>query len=403
MSRPLVKIGDVCALMTGGTPKTSIQEYYNGGTVPWIVSGDIHKEEIYDCAKRITELAVEKSNARYLPKDSVLIALNGQGKTRGKVALLRIEGATCNQSIVSINPNDKNELSSDYLFYYLKSQYQQIRNITGDRDRAGLNMPLIRGIEIPLPPIFEQERIAVILNKADTIRRKRLQSIKHADDYLHATFLDMIGDPVCNPKGWEIKKLKDISTSILNGTTPKGGSKVYVDQGILFFRSQNIWRNRILLDDVAYIDNETHRRMKKSSLENKDILITKTGRINTENSSLGRAAMFLGQDNSANINGHVYLIRLQQNILHEYVLYILTTDEYREYIRDVCVGGIDKRQINKGHLEEFPIIFPPIELQHRFATIIESVERQKQLLQKQQLEIDTLFASLTQRAFRGEL
>ena len=95
MSWPLVKVGELCNLMTGGTPKTTIPEYYENGTVPWIVSGDIHKGEIFDCNKRITELAVEKSNARFLPKNSVLIALNGQGKTRGTVALLRISHATC--------------------------------------------------------------------------------------------------------------------------------------------------------------------------------------------------------------------------------------------------------------------------------------------------------------------
>jgi type I restriction enzyme S subunit len=213
----------------------------------------------------------------------------------------------------------------------------------------------------------------------------------------------MFGDPVRNPKEWEVKKLKEISINILNGTTPNGGSQVYVKDGIVFFRSQNVWKNRLLLDDVAYIDDETHLKMRKSSLRNKDILITKTGRINTENSSLGRAAIFVGKDNSANINGHVYLIRLKKGPVHEFVLYILTTDEYREYIRKVCVGGIDKRQINKEHLEEFPIIFPPLDLQHRFATLFEFIEKQKDHHRAQLAELDHLFSSLQHRAFRGEL
>jgi type I restriction enzyme S subunit len=85
------------------------------------------------------------------------------------------------------------------------------------------------------------------------------------------------------------------------------------------------------------------------------------------------------------------------------VLYILTMDEYREYIRRVCVGGIDKRQINKEHLEAFPIIFPPLDLQRRFATIAELVERQKNRLRIHMAELDTLIAALTQRAFRGDL
>ena len=213
----------------------------------------------------------------------------------------------------------------------------------------------------------------------------------------------MFGDPINNTMGWKLERLKDISIKILSGTTPKGGSEVYVENGIIFLRSQNVWKNKLILDDVAYIDKETHSKMAKSSLKNRDILMTKTGRINTENSSLGRAAMFLGEDDSANVNGHVYLIRLKKDIVNEFVLFILTTDEYREYIRSICVGGIDKRQINKEHLEEFPIISPPIELQYKFANIVKKIEGEKALLQQSLSNLEDNFNSLMQRAFKDEL
>lgn len=187
----------------------------------------------------------------------------------------------------------------------------------------------------------------------------------------------MFGDPVANPMGWEVKRLGTMCSAIMNGTTPKGGEQVYVETGITFLRSQNVWRNRIDLEDVAYIDEETHKSMKKSSLKKYDILMTKTGRINTENSSLGRAALFLGEDDSANINGHVYLIRLKKGYNHNFVIRILTSPEYRDYIRSVCVGGIDKRQVNKDHIEDFPIIQPPIELQEVFATFVQQVDKSK--------------------------
>jgi len=213
----------------------------------------------------------------------------------------------------------------------------------------------------------------------------------------------MFGDPIRNSMGWEIKKLKEISTLIASGSTPKGGRQVYVKKGILFFRSQNVWKNKMLLDDIAYIDNETHLKMKKSSLKYKDILMTKTGRFNTENSSLGRASLFLGEDDSANINGHVYFVRLKKYMIHEFVVYILTTDEYRDYIRRVCVGGIDKRQINKSHLEVFPIIFPPIELQNEFASIVEKMNTIKEKETKKLKQLETLHSSLMDRAFKGEI
>ena len=213
----------------------------------------------------------------------------------------------------------------------------------------------------------------------------------------------MFGDPINNPMGWEVKKLKNISTKILSGNTPKGGSEVYVDNGIMFFRSQNVWRNRLVLDDIAYIDDKTHKKMQKSSLKHGDILMTKTGRINTENSSLGRASMYLGEDDMANINGHVYLIRLKEEILNEFVLFILTSKEYSGYIRSVCVGGIDKRQLNKEHIEEFPIIFPPIELQNQFATFVKQIDKLKVEVEKSLKEMENNFNSLIQRAFKGEI
>ena len=166
----VVKLGEMCSFMTGGTPTSTIKEYYENGTIPWLVSGDIHKEQIYDCDGRITEKGVSQSNAKYLPLNSVLIALNGQGKTRGTVAILRIENATCNQSLVSINPKDE-RLLSDFLYYQLKSMYQRIRDITGDNQRSGLNIPILKDIKIYLPENVhnQQEIVAKIESERKVI------------------------------------------------------------------------------------------------------------------------------------------------------------------------------------------------------------------------------------------
>ena len=151
----MIELGQVCSLMTGGTPKTDNKEFYENGDVPWLVSADIHKVEIHKSKKFITKKGVENSNTKFLPVNSVLIALNGQGKTRGTVAILRIK-ATCNQSIVSIKPNDEDIIKTEFLYLYLNSIYKNIRNLTGDNQRSGLNMPIIKKIKIPLAPIVEQ-------------------------------------------------------------------------------------------------------------------------------------------------------------------------------------------------------------------------------------------------------
>jgi type I restriction enzyme S subunit len=162
-----LKIGDICDLMTGGTPSRKVPEYFEKGEIKWLVSGDINQKEIFDCDGRITEEGFNNSNAKFLPENSVLMALNGQGKTRGTVAMLKTK-ATCNQSLVSIFPKPGVNLNTKYLYYFLEGMYDKIRRITGDsgNDRRGLNMPLIRNIEILLPPITEQENIIFKLETA---------------------------------------------------------------------------------------------------------------------------------------------------------------------------------------------------------------------------------------------
>lgn len=252
---------------------------------------------------------------------------------------------------------------------------------------------------IPTPPLDTQLAIVSELDKINELIRLKKEQLKDFDNLAQSLFYEMFGDPVENEKGWEVKKLGEISSLICNGNTPKGGSEVYVDNGILFLRSQNVWKNRLDLDDVAFIDEATHKSLKKSALNHYDLLITKTGRVNTENSSLGRTALFEGEDGSANINGHVYLVRLKKGMVHKYVLYILISNSYRELIRRTCVGGIDKRQLNKNHIEDFPIIFPPLPLQRLFAQRVEQIEREKSEVQKSIQDLETLLASRMQYWF----
>ena len=278
-------------------------------------------------------------------------------------------------------------IHAKFLKYYLESC--KIPSLGYSR-----HYKLLKEIKVPVPSLPEQEKIVAELDCLSGIIEKKKQQLKEYDALAQSIFYEMFGNPVENEKGWDIKKLKDLSSLIINGTTPKGGAEVYVDSGIMFLRSQNVWRNRIDYDDIVHIDEKTNASMKKSILHKYDILITKTGRINTENSSLGRAALFEGETGSANINGHVYLIRINGDlVLPRFVLSILTSLVYRDYIRKVCVGGIDKRQINKEHVEDFPIIIPSISLQRQYVETIEAIEKQKELIKQSIVETETLFNS----------
>ena len=298
-----------------------------------------------------------------------------------------------------IESKNKNTLDTKFLYYFLDSYVETLRKQAIGGVIKYIKLGNLTEAPIILPQLHEQKKIVDILEKLNSILTSRKQQVIKLDQLVKSQFIEAFGEPIANPMKWPVEKLKDISVLITNGNTPKGGSENYVSHGILFLRSQNIWRNTIDLDDVAYIDEFTHNSLKKSMVHHNDILITKTGRINTENSSLGRAALYEGLDNSANINGHVYLIRLQKVANPRFVTTILTGEAYRKYIRKVCVGGIDKRQINLDQVEEFPIIMPPIELQNHFEKFVKHADKSKFAIQQSLEKLETLKKSLMQQYF----
>lgn len=298
-----------------------------------------------------------------------------------------------------IEDNGSGELYVPYLYYFLDNYIEELRRQAIGGVIKYIKLANLTEARIELPNKDKQKKIVIILDNVQSLIDKRQQQLSKLDELVKSRFVEMFGEPIANQKNLPIKLLKDISVLITNGNTPKGGSKNYVNSGIIFLRSQNVWRNNIILDDVVYIDENTHAIMRKSSVHNKDILITKTGRINTENSSLGRAALYMGENNSANINGHVYLIRLDDTVIPEYVITILTGEAYRRYIRKVCVGGIDKRQINLDQVEEFPIILPPKEQQEQFANFVKQVDKSKFEIKQSLEKLELLKKALMQKYF----
>lgn len=161
----LKKIYEFTFATAGGTPSTSIKHFW-GGQIKWMSSGELNNKRIYDVTGRITELGLKHSATKYIPSNSVLIGLAGQGKTRGTVAINYLQLCT-NQSIAAIFPN--NEVKSEYLYQNLGYRYLELRNLSsGDGGRGGLNLKLIHNFKIPLPPTrTEQTAIADALFDMD--------------------------------------------------------------------------------------------------------------------------------------------------------------------------------------------------------------------------------------------
>lgn len=395
------RLQDLCLTeISDGTHQTPTYTEDKVNGYKFLSSKDVTTGKIdWQHIKYIPEELHNELYARIAPRrNDILLAKNG---TTGVAAIVDCDEVfDIYVSLALIRP-DTDKVIPKYLLYAINSTQSKEyfnRNLKGI-GVPNLHLKQIRETPICVPSFSEQKHIIAVLDKIYALIEQRKEQLLQLDNLVKSRFIELFGDPINNPKGLPVKTLKQLSTLITNGNTPKGGSENYVADGVLFIRSQNVWRNRIDLEDVAYIDETTHLSMKKSIVKHKDILITKTGRINTENSSLGRAALYLGEDNSANINGHVYLVRLDGSVVPEFVITILTSEEYRKYIRKVCVGGIDKRQINLDQVEEFPIILPPVDQQTKFASFVEHTDKLKLSVAEALSELETLKKSLMQTYF----
>lgn len=173
------KIADVAEIITGGTPSTRIVEYWNPPELPWLSSGEVHKKYITSTDTMISRKGYENSSATMVRENSVLIALAGQGKTRGTVAINRIPLAT-NQSIAAMTFSD--DIDPDYVFSNLENRYEELRRISsGDGSRGGLNKKLVGDVTIPCPTLLEQNAIGTlfrVLNELITLHQRKIDQLQ---------------------------------------------------------------------------------------------------------------------------------------------------------------------------------------------------------------------------------
>ena len=159
----LVRLGDIAQISSGGTPDRSQARYWNGD-IPWVTTGEVQFNTITDTAEKITAKGLKNSSAKLFPPGTLLMAMYGQGKTRGQVAKLAIE-ATTNQACAAILLSDGCDL--DYVYQYLASQYEAIRELGNTGAQQNLNVELIKRIALPLPSMREQQRIATLARAWD--------------------------------------------------------------------------------------------------------------------------------------------------------------------------------------------------------------------------------------------
>jgi type I restriction enzyme S subunit len=288
------------------------------------------------------------------------------------------------------------KLDRVYLAHYLKSKtfVNWISSQTAGAKMPRVSMNTFWEHEIPLPPLTEQKRIAAILDKADSLRRKNQQAIQLADQFLHAVFLEMFGDPVTNPKGWDIKSVVEISTRVTKGESPKWQGFGYEDHGVRFITSENVLWGQLDYR-YKYISEKFNEKLFRSQICEGDLLINLVG------ASVGRVCLATKESLPANINQAVSVITLNPGILlPEIALRQILTSSIQQKLLGHVVDAA-RANISLTNIRELELVIPPMEKQFEFLTFIKKINS---AMEKQKLTKNLpFFDTLSQKAFAGEL
>lgn len=388
MSFPLIELGDLFEIQIGKTPSRANQNYWTNGLYNWLSIADMNQGKYLDRTKeKINDLAVKESNIKLIPENTVVLSYK---LSIGKVGIIKKSMFT-NEAIASLIPLNNN-IDINFLYWAL-----QHIDLMANTDRAAmgqtLNKAKLKEIKIPLPPLSEQKRIAHVLDKADELRQKRQQSIEKLDELLQATFIDMFGDPVNNPKGLKVIPLSEICRKITDGThqSPK-----WEKNGIPFLFISNIVDGEIDYSSNKYISQETYNQLTKSTkIEINDILYTTVG-------SYGNVAR-VKTDKLFCFQRHIGHIKPNLSKVNAVFLENMLSSFGVKMQADRLVKGVAQKTLNLKDLKSLLVFDIPMINQENFVKISNRIKSQKQTLTTQLAQQENLFQSLQQRAFNGEL
>ena len=391
-----VKLGKLCKIQSGGTPRRGVEGFY-GGSIPWAKIGDIENAQngyIRKTVETITPAGLISINNKIFPKNTVFLAMYG---SVGKTSIAGLE-MTTNQAILGLQPNNQEVLHFRYLKYWLDYSKKDLIKKARGVALQNISATIVKEFEIPLPPLEDQKRIVKILDQADALRQKRKQAIGLLDDYLQSIYLEMFGDG----KDLEIVKLESLAENSKGSmrTGPFGSDlrhSEFVSDGIAVIGIDNAAKNKFEWAQRRYITPEKYQKLKRYTVFPRDVIITIMATI-------GRSAVVPDDIPIAINTKHLATITLDQSKANPYfIAYSIHSDQR---VRKQILGnnrGAIMPGLNLGIIKNLNIVKFPVEVQNKFEMIYKNIEVLKERMFTQSHELDVQFQALMQKAFKGEL
>ena len=386
-------IDEACLLVTDGTHYTPPDV---GQGIPFLTVKDCSNDghiDLIGCSHITGDEFAKAEKGNSAPKrGDILFSKDG---TVGKVYVVDTRETFAVLSSLAILRPDASRLDASYFGWMLKTDScldQASQSKTGSAIRR-IILKDLRRVRFPLPPLDKQKRIAGILDAADALRAKRHEALAQLDTLLQSTFLDMFGDPVTNPMGWEKPPLEDLCEKVID--CPHSTSR-WSGSGVICLRTSNLGKGEWNWADTRFVIEEDYtERTRRSEILPNDIILSREGTVGVLALVNEGMRLCMGQ--------RLVQLRVNDSQLHpRFLLNLLLHDLAPERLSRLIAGSTSKH-LNVKKLRKLPVLLPPLDIQHRFATIVESAEQQKAGQRTHLAELDTLFASLQSRAFRGDL
>ena len=357
------RIGDFAMCFPGATPKTTHPEYWENGTIPWMSSGEVNQEEVTFTEKKITQKGYDATSTKMVPANTVVIALAGQGKTRGSVAITRISLCT-NQSLCAIVTDET--VLSEYLFHYMRSQYLKLRDLSaGNGTRGGLNMKMIESYLVPVPPVEIQSEIVGILNGFTNLLMEltaELTARKMQYSYYRDNLLSF-NMPASKKKIGEITRVFSAARVHKNEWT---------QEGVPFYRSSDVISKFNGVENSrgkAYISFDLYKRLsaKSGKIMKDDILITGGGTIGIPYVVPSDEPIYVK-------DADLLCIQKSKEFNSRFLYHYFLSTEFRKYLENITHNATIAHY-TISQIENTPVPLPPLDVQNRIVNVLDNFEK----------------------------
>ena len=363
-------LGELCNIVSGGTPSRSKAEFWNEGTIPWIKIGNIKEKYVNEADEYITQAGLDGSSAKLLSKGTVLYTIFA---TLGEVGVLGIDACT-NQAIAGLTIKDEKQLNTDYLYYYLKSKKNFVNSVGRGVAQNNINMSILRSFELPLPELSRQKDIVEILDKVVAINGDYKKKLQKLDDLIKARFVEMFGNPLDGTAKYPIHQVGNVAEAV--DPQPSHRTPPVQEGGVPY----------VSIKDCDYktgkIDFEGARKVARKVLEEHlnrytlhdgDFVIGKIGTIGNP--------VFIPARDDYTLSANVVLVQPNSEVVSPYFLKYSFESDFVERQFSEAKNSTSQAAFGIQKVRNVKVMNPDLDTQRAFEKFVKQVDKSKVVYQ----------------------